>query len=94
MPLDDAIRDAGEKRFVPILLTTLTAIGGLLPLAVERSALYSPLAFVILGGLVSSTLLTRVVTPVLYKLLPPEVQPVRASPRDPVAPIEAAAQPA
>jgi multidrug efflux pump subunit AcrB len=74
MALDDAIRVAGEKRFVPILLTTLTAIGGLVPLAVERSALYSPLAFVILGGLVSSTLLTRVVTPVLYKLLPPEVE--------------------
>jgi hypothetical protein len=42
---------------------------------VERSALYSPLALVILGGLVSSTLLTRVVTPVLYKLLPPELEP-------------------
>jgi len=77
--LDDAIREAGEKRFVPILLTTLTAIGGLVPLAVERSALYSPLAFVILGGLVSSTLLTRVVTPVLYKLLPPEIERERAA---------------
>jgi multidrug efflux pump subunit AcrB len=72
-PLDEAIEEAGEKRFVPILLTTLTAIGGLLPLALERSALYSPLALVILGGLVSSTVLTRVVTPVLYKLLPPEL---------------------
>lgn len=72
-PLDLAIRRAGETRFVPILLTTLTAIGGLLPLVLERSALYSPLALVILGGLVSSTLLARVVTPVLYKLLPPAV---------------------
>jgi multidrug efflux pump subunit AcrB len=72
--LDEAIEKAGETRFVPILLTTLTAIGGLLPLALERSALYSPLALVILGGLVSSTLLTRVVTPVLYKLLPPDVE--------------------
>jgi multidrug efflux pump subunit AcrB len=78
--LDDAIEEAGEKRFVPILLTTLTAIGGLVPLALERSALYSPLALVILGGLVSSTLLTRVVTPVLYKLLPPEVEPPVAAP--------------
>jgi multidrug efflux pump subunit AcrB len=75
VPLDEAIQEAGEKRFVPILLTTLTAVGGLIPLALERSALYSPLALVILGGLVSSTLLTRVVTPVLYKLLPPEVEP-------------------
>ena len=48
--------------------------GSPLPLALERSALYSPLALVILGGLVSSTVLTRVVTPVLYKLLPPEVE--------------------
>jgi len=71
--LDEAIRHAGEVRFVPILLTTLTAIGGLLPLALERSALYSPLAIVILGGLVSSTLLSRIVTPVLYRLLAPEV---------------------
>lgn len=69
VPLDDAIRRAGEARFVPILLTTLTAIGGLVPLVLERSSLYSPLAIVILGGLVSSTLLARVVTPVLYKLL-------------------------
>ncbi len=80
-PLDDAIRRAGEIRFVPILLTTLTAMGGLLPLALERSALYSPLAVVILGGLVSSTVLTRVVTPVLYKLLPPEVATRKAAPR-------------
>ncbi len=47
--------------------------GGLIPLVLERSALYSPLALVILGGLVSSTLLTRIVTPVLYKLLAPDV---------------------
>ena len=40
----------------------------------ERSSLYSPLALVILGGLVSSTLLARVVTPVLYKLLAPEIE--------------------
>ena len=73
--LDDAIRRAGEARFVPILLTTLTAIGGLIPLVLEHSPLYSPLAIVILGGLISSTLLARVVTPVLYKLLAPVIEP-------------------
>lgn len=73
MDLDTAIQKAGETRFVPILLTTLTAIGGLIPLALERSPLYSPLAWVILGGLVSSTLLARVVTPIMYKLIPPAV---------------------
>jgi multidrug efflux pump subunit AcrB len=76
--IDEAVQKAGETRFVPILLTTLTAIGGLVPLALERSALYSPLALVILGGLVSSTVLTRVVTPVLYKLLPPEIEQAAA----------------
>jgi hypothetical protein len=43
----------------------------LLPLATSRSAMYSPLAWVIIGGLLSSLLLSRVVTPVLYSLLPP-----------------------
>jgi multidrug efflux pump subunit AcrB len=83
VPLDEAIRRAGETRFVPILLTTLTAVGGLVPLALERSALYSPLALVILGGLVSSTVLTRVVTPVVYKLLTPDGAPAEpaATPR-------------
>jgi multidrug efflux pump subunit AcrB len=71
--LDDAIAEAGEIRFLPIVLTSLTAIGGLLPLALQGSPLYSPLAVVIIGGLVSSTLLSRLVTPVMYKLLAPPV---------------------
>ena len=71
--LDAAIQRAGEVRFLPILLTSATAIGGLLPLALQGSALYSPLAIVIIGGLISSTLLARLVTPVMYKLLPPPV---------------------
>ncbi|HEX8276205.1 MAG TPA: efflux RND transporter permease subunit [Longimicrobiaceae bacterium] len=79
MGLDEAIRRAGEVRFLPIVLTTLTAIGGLLPLALQGSALYSPLAWVIIGGLVSSTILARLVTPVMYRLLAPEVE-VRAAP--------------
>ncbi|MFP5307774.1 MAG: efflux RND transporter permease subunit, partial [Gammaproteobacteria bacterium] len=49
-------------------------IGGLLPLAVQGSGLYSPLAIVIIGGLISSTLLARLVTPVMYKLLPPRLE--------------------
>jgi multidrug efflux pump subunit AcrB len=69
--LDEAIERAGEVRFLPILLTTVTAIGGLLPLALQNSGIYSPMAWVIIGGLISSTLLARLVTPVMYKLLPP-----------------------
>ena len=75
MGLDEAIQEAGETRFVPIILTTLTAIGGLVPLVAENNPLYSPLALVIIGGLLSSTILTRVVTPVLYKLLAPRIDP-------------------
>lgn len=71
--LDEAIRRAGETRFFPILLTTLTAVGGLMPLALAGSSLYSPLAWVIIGGLLSSTVLSRLVTPVMYKLLAPEI---------------------
>ncbi len=67
--LDDALRRAGEVRFLPIVLTTATALGGLVPLALEGSPLYSPLALVIIGGLVTSTLLARLVTPAAYKLL-------------------------
>src|SRR3954471_7844015 len=73
MPLDEAIEQAGEIRFLPILLTSATAIGGLLPLALQNIGLYSPMSAVIIGGLISSTLLARLVTPVMYKLIPPHV---------------------
>ena len=73
MGLREAVLDGAETRFLPILLTAATAIGGLTPLALEGSPLVSPLAYVLIGGLLSSTLLSRVVTPVLYWLLPPRV---------------------
>jgi multidrug efflux pump subunit AcrB len=80
--LNEAIEKAGEIRFVPIVLTSLTAIGGLIPLAIEGNPLYSPLALVIIGGLISSTLLSRLVTPVMYKLLPPKVEVLGQKPGD------------
>ena len=73
VPLMEAIERAGETRFLPIVLTTATALGALLPLAMQGSGLYSPLAIVIIGGLISSLLLSRVVTPIVYSLLPPPV---------------------
>lgn len=82
VPLNEAIEKAGEIRFVPIVLTSLTAIGGLIPLAVEANPLYSPLALVLIGGLISSTLLSRLVTPVMYKLLPPRVVVIGEKPGD------------
>ena len=71
--LDTAIQQSGEIRFLPIVLTTITAIGGLIPVALSTNPLISPLAIVLIGGLISSTILSRIVTPVLYKLLPPRV---------------------
>jgi multidrug efflux pump subunit AcrB len=71
--LESAIREAGEVRFLPIVLTSLTAIGGLMPIALSTNPLISPLAIVLIGGLISSTLLSRIVTPVVYKLIPPKV---------------------
>ncbi len=73
LSINEAIEEAGETRFIPIVLTTMTAIGGMIPLIMEHSPLYSPLALVIVGGLISSLILTRIVTPVMYKLLPPSI---------------------
>lgn len=82
--LQEAVERAGEMRFLPILLTSATAIGGLLPLALENAGIYSPMSWVIIGGLISSTLLARLVTPVMYQLIPPggpgTLQPVAAGP--------------
>ncbi len=69
MALRPAIEEAGEVRFLPVLLTSITAIGGLLPLALLGGSLYAPVAIIIIGGLISSTLLSRVVTPAMYLLV-------------------------
>ena len=69
MELLAAIERAGEVRFLPVLLTSVTAIGGLLPLALFGGGLYSPLAIVLIGGLISSTVLSRIVTPAMYLLV-------------------------
>jgi multidrug efflux pump subunit AcrB len=94
VPLRDAIEQAGEVRFLPVLLTSATAIGGLLPLAIEGSGLYSPLAVVIIGGLVTSTFLSRLVTPAMYLLLAPKDDAAEAVPATSrgMAPLGAAAE--
>jgi multidrug efflux pump subunit AcrB len=74
MELNAAIEQAGELRFLPVVLTSLTAIGGLIPLAISTNPLISPLAIVLIGGLITSTLLSRIVTPVMYKFIPPPVE--------------------
>ena len=65
----DAVKEAGRTRFLPIILTSMTTIGGLLPLTIGGGTLWAPLAWGIIGGLLTSTLLTLIITPVLYDLL-------------------------
>jgi len=72
--IDKAITIAGETRFLPVVLTSITAICGLIPLALNSNPLISPLAIVLIGGLISSTILARIVTPVMYKLIPPSIE--------------------
>jgi len=72
--IDEAISMAGETRFLPVVLTSITAICGLIPLAMNPNPLIAPLAIVLIGGLISSTILSRIVTPVMYKLIPPKIE--------------------
>jgi multidrug efflux pump subunit AcrB len=68
----EALKEACETRFTPIILTTLTTILGLLPLTAQGTSLWSPLGWTIIGGMVSSTFLTLLVVPILYNFLTPE----------------------
>ena len=65
----EALQDAVSRRIRPILLTTATTVAGLLPLALSSSTLWPPLASAMISGLISSTLLTLVVVPALYRVL-------------------------
>ena len=68
----DAVREACRLRFRPIMMTTLAAALGALPLAIgfgEGSELRQPLGIAIIGGLIASQLLTLLTTPVVYLLL-------------------------
>jgi len=69
--LREAIIFAGQRRIRPIIMTSLTTILALLPLTFgfgESAALRSPMAWAVIGGLVTSTLLTLVVIPCIYLL--------------------------
>jgi hydrophobic/amphiphilic exporter-1 (mainly G- bacteria), HAE1 family len=65
----EAVMEAGESRFRPILMTTIAMVFGMLPLAFSSSAgseWKSGLAWVLIGGLISSLILTLVVIPIIY----------------------------
>lgn len=67
--LKEAVLQATAARFRPILLTSLTAIVGLLPIAIIGEILFRPMAVTIISGLIFSTVLTLVVVPSLYIVL-------------------------
>jgi HAE1 family hydrophobic/amphiphilic exporter-1 len=70
--LIEAVVEGGKSRLRPIIMTTLTTILGLLPIALglgEGGKLLSSLGQAIAGGLITSTLITLVLIPVLYSLL-------------------------
>jgi hydrophobic/amphiphilic exporter-1 (mainly G- bacteria), HAE1 family len=74
LPKNEAIRRAGPVRLRPILMTSIAMIFGMLPSAVgtgEGSEGRQPMGIAIIGGLVSSTLLTLLVVPVVYSLIDP-----------------------
>jgi hydrophobic/amphiphilic exporter-1 (mainly G- bacteria), HAE1 family len=71
LPLKEAVMAAGQRRIRPIIMTTLTTILALLPLTFgfgESASLRSPMAWAVIGGLITSTLLTLVVIPCVYML--------------------------
>jgi cobalt-zinc-cadmium resistance protein CzcA len=71
MPLDTAIRDGALTRLRPVLMTALVASLGFIPMAIATGTgaeVQRPLATVVIGGILSSTLLTLLVLPILYRL--------------------------
>lgn len=72
LPLRQAILEAGRVRLRPIIMTTVTTVFGLLPMALglgRGADLRAPLAIAVIGGLTSATVLTLIVIPVAYDLL-------------------------
>jgi heavy metal efflux system protein len=72
LPLDEAVREGAESRLRAVLTTALVASVGFLPMALASGAgaeVQRPLATVVIGGLVSSTLLTLLVLPAGYELI-------------------------
>lgn len=66
--LIDAIKEAGKTRFLPVLATSITTIGGILPLALKDPD-YGQMGFALIFGLVASTVLTLVYIPILYSII-------------------------
>ena len=69
--LDEAIVISGKARLRPVLMTALTTIFAMLPLAIgigEGSEIWSPMGISVIGGLIFSTILTMLIVPVIYRV--------------------------
>ncbi len=91
-PFEEVVRRGSAERLVPILMTAITAILGLIPLALRLgepgAELLAPLAVVVIGGLISSTLLNCYIVPAAYHLLyarRPHAVPSRKGGDDPLS---------
>ena len=77
MPQDEAVREGCKLRFRPVMMTATVALLGLVPFLFATgpgSEVQRPLAIVVIGGLITSTLLTLVVLPVLYRWFEPPIE--------------------
>jgi cobalt-zinc-cadmium resistance protein CzcA len=85
MPMEHAVREGASNRLRPVLITALVASLGFIPMALATSRgaeVEKPLATVVIGGLITATLLTLYVLPLLYSSFS---APVREETREPVA---------
>ena len=72
VPLNQAIIESGKSRLRPVLMTALTTMLGMLPMALstgEGSEIWSPMGISVIGGLVFSTVVTMVLVPVVYAVM-------------------------
>jgi cobalt-zinc-cadmium resistance protein CzcA len=85
--LSDAVREGADTRLRPVMMTALVAGVGFLPMAIstsQGSEVQRPLATVVIGGIITSTILTLIVLPVMYQLIEerwPELRARFALPR-------------
>ena len=72
MELNEAIVESGKSRLRPVLMTSLTTILAMLPLAMSTgsgSEIWSPMGIAVIGGLIFSTIVTLVLVPVIYQMM-------------------------
>ncbi|MFT9494103.1 efflux RND transporter permease subunit [Anaerosolibacter sp.] len=66
--LQDAVKETGVTRFMPVMATTITTVGGILPITI-RQPFFAPMGYALICGLSMATILTLLVVPVLYTML-------------------------